>query len=728
MLVSSPRPSAWLLPFAVFASSILLGIAQEEPDGLAPIFREAPPAEEPPEPAAVEEVEAPAEPVEASAQGSPAVPEPAPASPFETYGGPVNTRSTSGPGFQTGVKTAEGARILNLSIPAPRGQIVDRNGAPFAQNVVAYYLGLNFPQMEAKPDEAKLEYARDLVQIANQTLERDWSLEDEEILEHYETRRWLPLVFSNRPLTQVERNAIESIDVSGLILIPTYERHYPQRNIAAHIIGFVGKRGPWPTGEIPDGEALWPTAEGVRGLEKEFEADLTGVPGRVQIIFNGEGEKVEETVVQNPVPGHNVILSIDLEMQQLAARVLESHVKRGALVIMEVQTGDILAMASFPSFDPNDYIPRISVERQAELVSDPEKPLYGRAFQGTYPPASTFKVAAALGMLEAGTVNEYTTFDCPPTFTIGDRIARNWNEDPEGYMNIIGAITRSCNTWFFAGAMETSASNITIMGQKLGFGAKTGIPLPEERAGLMPTNEWYRDRWGYPIGKGDLCNISIGQGSVESTPLQVAQAMAAIGNRSALIKARLVLQVQDFVNSVVHAYDVSSRPLFISYRNLEIVHRGMYDVVNHGRGTGKRAAHPNISVSGKTGTGQWNPALKQNVAWFAGFAPSEYPVYSFSAIYEGDPGESVGGGRVAGPIVGDFFKEYLTEDKLAGLQDKSDLIRIEMEPIVENTDVTVGSEFRGGGSSTPQPVQTQKKPKKKKSGGGGLFKKLFGSG
>ncbi len=686
-----------LLPGNVQTATIVT--PEGEPEGEA--SPQMPPTELPPKPAVPDPV---------------LVQPPTPAPPKKT-----------GPGFQAGLQTIKGARILTLSIPGPRGQIVDRWGAPLAQNRVVYYLGFNFPYMEGKGDAEKISYARNLLNRVNEALTKDWDLKDSDILEHYKDRRWLPLIFANRPLTEAEIAIVRDLDAPGLILHPTYQRVYPQGEVAGHMVGYVGKRAPWPKGEVPDGEEMWPVAQGVQGLEKAFESALTGRPGRVQIIFNEQGERVEETVVNDPVPGYNIVTSIDLEMQRLAERILSEKVKRGAFVIMDVRNGDVLALASFPNHDPNEFIPRISTEVFASLRDDPAKPLLGRAFQGVYPPASTFKVTSALSLLESGTVNEYSLYSCPTSFTLGDRVAHNWNKEDEGIMNVVGALARSCNTWFYQAALDSNASSVTMMGQKLGYGRKTGIPLREEQSGFMPTNEWSRTRFGHTILGGDLMNIVIGQGSVEATPLQVAQAFAAVGNRQFLMKSRLVLQLQDFSNRIVDAYDVERRNLNISQYSLGVVHKGMYEVVNGGRGTGRNAGHPRINVSGKTGTGQWKPAQKQNVAWFAGFAPSEYPVYSFAVVYEGDPGEKVGGGSKAAPVVGEFFKEYLTDQKLAELQDVSREIKVRLkEEMIDIGPLEGGTIYQGGSGASGTDTAPPPAKKKKKSGGG-FFKNIFGS-
>lgn len=661
-------------------------------------------------------------------ENSDPAPTPSPEEPVEVAPPPPEPPQgpqTTGPGFNPSIQTQKGARILNLSIPAPRGQIVDRYGRALARNVVAYYLGVNFPHLEGASNEEIVAFGQEQVARANELLGQNWSVEDDKLVAHYEKRRWLPLIFNGRPLNENQVKTIKEADVSGLILHPTYQRIYPEGKIASHIIGYVGKRGPWPKGEVPDGEMMWPTAEGVRGLELWYENELKGSPGRVQIIFDNKGNRVEETIIRSPVPGNNIVTSLDIEMQEMAEHHLEDKAKRGALVIMDVRTGDVLAMASYPWFDPNEYIPRVSNERHQSLVNDPAKPMYGRAFQAAYPPASTFKISAALAMLEARSIDETTLYNCPTAFTIGNHIAHNWNEDPEGMMNVVGAITRSCNTWFYQAAIDTGSAHITTMGQKLGLGAKTGIPLHEEAQGIMPTNEWYRKNFGWQIMDGDLASISIGQGAVEATPLQVCQMMAAVGNREHFNYARLVLQIQDYANRIVESYPVNSKYLNISQRSLSIVHQGMHDVVNAGNGTAGRVRHDRIKMSGKTGTGQWKPNLKQNVAWFAGFAPAEFPVYAYAALYEGDPGEKVSGGRLAGPIVGEYFKEFLDEDRLAELQEASSEIEIaqvasgiiideppiggifkspELEPVMEEPDINARGRGRGNGRGLIQSI------------------------
>ena len=299
-------------------------------------------------------------------------------------------------------------------------------------------------------------------------------------------------------------------------------------------------------------------------------------------------------------------------------------------------------------------------------------------------------------------------------------------------MNVVGALTRSCNTWFYEVAVSAGGDSMSYMANRLGLGQKTGIPL-NEAEGFIPNNRWWLDHYGHMMSDGDEAVMSIGQGKVETTPLQIARMMAAVGNGDQVLKPRLVLQVQDLNHEVKQPFPVSvSNSLNVDSYSLKAVQRGMYDVINAGNGTGKRAYHK-ITVSGKTGTGQWKPAQKQNIAWFAGYFPSKYPVYSFAVIYEGDPGESVSGGKQAAPVVGAFLEEYLTEDNYNKVRERSNELKGDVEESgVEEYSFRepVKSIFRSSVPEetviqevVPQPAQPQGRPRS--SGGGGFFEKIF---
>jgi penicillin-binding protein 2 len=629
-------------------------------------------------------------------------------------------------------RTQKEARTLTLSIPAPRGQIVDRHGVPLAQTRVVNYLALNFPFMEGATREKILAYAEQKIALANRTLGKTWTMEADRLVNHYEHRRWLPLVFSieeglNMELSNDEMDRIRPLLGSGLVMQPAYIRYYPKGDSGCHVIGYVGKVRALPTGPIADGDALFEELEGREGLEATFERDLRGTPGTVNMLFSPDGKLLSEEVLRRPVPGRTVVTTLDFNIQKYAENALKKGARNGgSFVIMDVKTGDILAMASNPGFDLNVWVPGIKSAEFQRLNTDPRKPLFPRASFGTYPPASTFKIVTSLGALESGKVTETTAFNCGTSLLIGDRYFHNHSKNNEGMMNVITAIKRSCNTWMYQAALAAGSDAITGMALRLGFGEKTGIPLKAEAAGNVPTNARKLEQRGTKIGGGELANISIGQGEVEATPLQVCQCMAALADGVNLTQPRLVRQIQDVNDQVVMATEVEvRRRIDLNPQHREAVVKGMVAVVSGGGGTGRAAGIKHAQIAGKTGTAQWKIPQKQNLAWFTGFLPANNPVYAFAVLYEGRPGESVSGGGLAAPMVREVFNNVFEKAS------PDDPLVLAMKDTAKEMEVDEG-ESDGGSvdSDTPMPserpieVKPAQLPEEKKTFKG-FFRKLF---
>jgi penicillin-binding protein 2 len=553
-------------------------------------------------------------------------------------------------------ETRTEARTLIQAIPAPRGQITDRNGLPLAQNLIGYFVSLKLPYLAGADDSKVIAYAGERMKFASSLLGADWSLSEGRILNHYKNRRWLPLPFSSM-LTQAQKEAVEEDLGPGLELFPTYQRYYPGGGSACHIVGYVGKKAKLPAGPVASGEPLWPLTEGREGLEGTFDRHLQGTPGSINYLFDANGLKLGEEIVRQPLPGKNVVTAIDSRMQQLAEKALAENTDRGAFVVMDVHSGDIYAMASLPVYDINTWIPAISHAEFKALQENPDLPLFPRAFRGQYPPASTFKVSVALAALESGVVDATTLVDCPTSLEIGDQVFHNWAELPEGGLTVVSALMRSCNTWFYNVGRETGGDTLSAMAQRLGFGTKTGILLNAEEDGFIPTDAVVRKKFGHAFNGGYVAHAAIGQGSVLATPLQVAQMMAGIGNGYVLPKPRLVLQVQDLNNNIIESFPAEARnPLNLIPENVALVHQGMIDVVNSSAGTAKSSRNDYVTMAGKTGTGQWiQNEEKLYLSWFAGFIPAEDPQYAFAAVCEGNPGEYITGSGKAAPMVGQFF-------------------------------------------------------------------------
>lgn len=554
------------------------------------------------------------------------------------------------------------ARTITLKIPAPRGQIVDRNGEPFAQSRVAYQVGLQFRQFDQADRDFVIDWARTRLDALTAVYPAVHVQSDDELWEHYRHRRWLPLLVTS-VIAEKEAHELEKKLSSGLILHPIYSRYYPHDESAAHILGYTGIVGKLPTGPINFNEPLWEESEGRAGFETLFERELTGIAGQKRLLFDESGKKLLEEQTKRPMPGGTLVTTLNLKWQLLAEKVLREGSRRGAFVVIDVITGEVLVMASRPSFDLNSFVPRLPEKVYEELNQDPATPLIGRAFQSMYPPASAFKPIVALTALNNGIVTERSTIYCPASIAIGNHVFRNWTTVPEGSIDVRRAIARSCNTWFYQVGISTGAQSFLNTARQLGMGETTGLPLLGEKQGIVPNDAYMQRKHHRRILSGDTANMSIGQGDLLASPLQVAQAMAGIANGSILPKLQLVRQIQDSRGRVIKNMQPERRQwLGVDPNAVAIVRDGMNDVVNGGGGTGQSGSLSFTTLAGKTGTAQWgDPKKRQGLAWFAGFLPHDSPRYAFAVLYEGRPGEKVSGGRLAAPMVRKFF-EPLKDD------------------------------------------------------------------
>jgi penicillin-binding protein 2 len=456
-----------------------------------------------------------------------------------------------------------------------------------------------------------------------------------------------------------ELSAVQRSMPPNQVLRQTYVRFYPNGPLAAHIIGYTGFEAPLSSRPIENNDLIFSESEGREGLEQVFDRELRGQPGLLQITFDSNGKKVSERVARQPVPGYNVITTLDLTLQQEAEKVLAKNTNRGALVAMDPNNGEILAMASYPSFNPNDFVPIVRPDVFALYSNDPADPLVPRAFRAAYPPGSTFKTFVGFAGLETGRITPKETFSCPTSFTVGDHTFRNWKKVDAGRLTFKQALTQSCNTWFYQAGLKMGPEPIIDFSKRIGLGRRTGIPLRSEASGNIPDNAYMMRVHKRTIKGGDVANLSIGQGDILISPLQMAQAMSVMANGGFLHQARLVLQVQSIDNKVVAAYpDRIREQIPVAPDVREELRRALVGVTSDGMGTAHQAAVKGIEVAGKTGTAQWGPTDRQRIAaWFAGFLPADNPKYSFAALYEGEPGVKTGGGSHAAPLIGKLFRE-----------------------------------------------------------------------
>jgi penicillin-binding protein 2 len=562
------------------------------------------------------------------------------------------------------IKGLKNARVISLAIPAPRGQILDREGSPMAQNRVSFQVALQYPQFENATQDFVVTWGRKRMDELKLLLPKSGDKSDDELWAHYKDRRWLPLYLTGSISGTVAESLSQKLDKrDDLILVPVYSRYYPGATLASHIIGYTGSAGKLPTGPINFNDPLWEHTEGKSGLELLYDKQLAGTPGMKRILYNNDGVKLQEEIMRRPIAGGNIVTTINKRWQERAEKVLKEGCQRGAMVVLDVTTGEVLVMASRPSFDLMEFVGGISTARFKALNEDPAAPLFARAFSAQYPPASTFKAVVGLAALQAGTIEENTAIYAPAFLQFPGHKVRNASGREEGHIAVKYAMARSCNTWFAQVGINNGPTNFLAMARTLGYGEKTGLPLVGEAPGLIPTNEWMISHHKRRFMNGDSANMSIGQGVLLATPLQVAQGMAGIANGQVLPKLQLIHQVQDGRGRVITQSMPEARTqLGSSEEDVLAIHKGMRDVVHEGYGTGRAARLSWTTMCGKTGTAQWGPPSKnQRLAWFAGYFPFENPRFAYAVVYEGKPGQVVSGGRMAAPMVQAFFNPLRKE-------------------------------------------------------------------
>ena len=415
-------------------------------------------------------------------------------------------------------ETQKLARTYTLDIPAPRGQITDRTGVPLAQNKLSYNLAIIFPTPLDFSDAQAVSFAREKIGQGgkvDRSNHQDFGRRDSASLSQpRECCRWR----SRKIWPTSEYDEVKEKMPPGMTLRPIYIRTYPNGRLAGQIVGYTGKTGRNLDGVIDNHETLWPETEGREGLEQTFNEMLKGKHGEYKITFDKDGRKTSEKLVTPPIPGYNVVTTLDVRLQELAEKALEAKAKRGAIVILDPNNGDILAMASWPTYDPNVFIPSISAEKFKALQDDPDIPLLPRAFRSSYPPGSTFKVAVGIAALESGAVRADDLYQCVPAIEIGNVTFRNWKKTDRGPLNFVQALTESCDTWFYQAGIKTGADPIIDWSLKLGFGAKCGIPLRGEVEGRIPNDQYMKATHGRKLLNGDIANLSIGQGDTLPRP------------------------------------------------------------------------------------------------------------------------------------------------------------------------------------------------------------------
>ena len=562
---------------------------------------------------------------------------------------------------------------ISLRLVAPsRGIITDRLGVPLAVNQQNYRVVL--VQERTSDVEGALNQLSQIVPLSDADRRRI-------MRELQRKRRFVPVtVRENLSWDQVAQIEINTPDLSGISIEVGEIRNYPFGEATAHILGYVGSVS---MSEIQGDPVL--SLPGFRigkaGIEKYWEKDLRGVAGTSQLEVNAVGRVIRELSRDEGQPGHELTLTIDVALQQYAQKRLSDELSACA-VVLDVHSGGIYALASNPSFDPNRFSTGINAELWEELLANPTAPLTNKISAAQYSPGSTFKTVVALAALESGVVGPHHSVFCPGWMDLGDHRFHCWKKGGHGTVDMYDALRQSCDTFFYDLARRLGIDRIAEVARRFGLGEPTGIDMPGEHAGLVPSRAWKQATYNSPWQQGESLVAAIGQGYVLATPLQLAVMCARLVNGGYAVKPHIVKQVRQV------ASEQTQWPLIgVQKQNLDVVVEGMNLVVNNQHGTAyhARIAEPGMEMGGKTGTSQVRrislaerssgvvknedlPWRERDHALFIAFAPVDAPRYAIAAVVE----HGGGGSAVAAPIARDILLECQRRDPARSSVNTSD--------------------------------------------------------
>jgi len=476
---------------------------------------------------------------------------------------------------------------------------------------------------------------------------------------------------SKKKLAVVETHAT---DLPGVAVEVVPIRQYLSGEMIAHIIGYTGEVSREDLQRDVSGESSIGDMTGKSGIEKFLDSYLRGKSGAEQVEVNVFGKEIKRIGRIQPVSGNNVVLTIDAYLQKIAWESMKD--KAGAVVVMDPRDGSILALVSSPSFDPNLFNGGIALEDWESLSKDPSHPMENRAISGQYPPGSTYKLIVAAAALEEGLITPSTTFFCNGSFELGNRRYRCWQKHGHGNMNLHRAIVQSCDVYFYNLGMLLGVDKIAEYARGFGLGLPSGIDLPREKGGLIPSRQWKLSRFRESWQMGETTSIAIGQGYNLVTPLQLANAYAALANGGVVYRPRLVKRVETMDGQVIRTFEPEQRgKLPVSSKNIEILSHALWGVVNESGGTGYALKRKEGDVCGKTGTSQVislpsdDGARKGKIfhsrfrdhALFVGFAPYKNPEIVVAVIAEH---AGHGGSAAAAPVARRIIDAYFERTRI----------------------------------------------------------------
>src|SRR6266436_6310860 len=545
---------------------------------------------------------------------------------------------------------AERNRVRYIPVIAPRGRMLDRDGRVLVDNRPSFSVLL------LRDDPAQVE--KHLAGISDGLGIPVEDLRDQ-LASTKNLPKFQPIIIkpdaSPADVAFIESHRSESSgDIPVLEMIPVQRRRYLPGGILSHAAGYVGEVSEQQI-EASNGKLRPGDFAGKTGLERQYNDLLQGTDGMRRVVVNSIGKEVDRLATQEAIPGKQIQLTIDYDLQQAAEQSLGA--RPGAVVALDPRTGEVLAMVSHPALDPNDFAVRISGDDWKNLNEDPLHPLLNRAIQAQLAPGSVFKIVTATAMLEDKVPPENFTTFCPGYATFYGRQFKCYiyGKGSHGVAGLHKAILESCDIFFYNVGMRLGIDRLSYYGSKLGLGHKTGIDLPEEVPGLMPSAEWvervFHRKW-YP---GETISVSTGQGAVTTTPLQLARMIGGIASGGVFKQPHLLKD----------APNVGEERVALSEATVEKITDAMYGVVNEEGGTARNVRLPGIEVAGKSGTAQvigyatrekFGKQKKfEDNAWFVGYAPRRNPEIVVAVLVQ-ESGKH--GGEAAGPVVRDMIKTY----------------------------------------------------------------------
>ncbi|MQT63075.1 penicillin-binding protein 2 [Pseudomonas sp. FSL R10-0056] len=554
---------------------------------------------------------------------------------------------------------SENNRVHVQPIPPTRGLIFDRNGVVIADNRPSFSLSMT---RERSGDwQQVLDVIVEVLQLAPE----DRALFEKRMKQGRRPFEPVPILFELNE-EQIARIAVNQFRLPGVEVVAQLVRHYPQGAHFAHSVGYMGRINEKELKTLDPVNYSGTHHIGKTGIERFYEAELHGQVGYEEVETNARGRVLRVLKRTDPIPGKDIVLSLDIKLQEAAEEALAG--RRGAVVALNPMTGEVLAMVSQPSFDPNLFVTGISFKAYAELRDSIDRPLFNRILRGLYPPGSTIKPAVAIAGLDSGVITGSSRVYDPGYYQLPnyDHKYRNWNRSGDGYVDLDTAIMRSNDTYFYDLAHKLGIDRLSSYMNQFGIGRKVSLDMFEESAGLMPSREWKRATRRQAWFPGETLILGIGQGYMQSTPLQLAQATALIASKGKWIRPHLAKTIEG-----VPPVDPDPVPDIVlrDPSNWAKVNHGMQQVVHGARGTARVAGvGAQYLIAGKSGTAQV-VAIKQGEkydrskvqerhrdhALFVGFAPANKPQITVSVMIEN--GEA--GSRVASPVVRKVMDAWL---------------------------------------------------------------------